>query len=113
VKSIVFLCDGSPVVVLAPGDRRVDSGSVASLVSARRAAVARPAEVLAATGFAPGAVAPFPLPGVSEVLVERTLLRHPVVWAGAGSSRHLVRIAPAELLRLSHGRVEDVILPSA
>jgi hypothetical protein len=24
-----------------------------------------------------------------------------------------VRIAPAELLRLSHGRVEDVVLPSA
>ena len=58
-------------------------------------------------------VAPFPLPGVSEVLVERTLLRHPVVWAGAGSSRHLVRIAPVELLRLSQGRVEDVVLPSA
>ena len=65
------------------------------------------------TGFTPGSVAPFPLPEVPLVLLERTLLRHRVVWAGAGSARHLVRLAPTELLRLSRGRVEDIVRPSA
>jgi prolyl-tRNA editing enzyme YbaK/EbsC (Cys-tRNA(Pro) deacylase) len=113
VKSLVFLCDDVPAVVLAPGDRRVDSAAVARLASAKRAAIARPEQVLAVTGFTPGAVAPFPLPEVQVVLVERTLLRHHAVWAGAGSSRHLVRLSPTELLRLSRGRVEDVVRPSA
>jgi Cys-tRNA(Pro) deacylase len=113
VKSLVLLCDGAPVVVLVPGDRRVDSAAVARLTGARRAAIAKPAEVVAATGFQPGGVAPFPLPRVHGVIVERTLLRHPVVWVGAGSPRHLVRLAPMELVRLARGRVDDVVRPSA
>lgn len=113
VKSLVFLCDGAPVVVLAPGDRRVDSAAVARLTATQRAAIARPDEVVAATGFVPGAVAPFPLSDIREVLLERTLLRQPVVWVGGGSSRHLVRLAPPELLRLTNGRIEDLVRPSA
>jgi prolyl-tRNA editing enzyme YbaK/EbsC (Cys-tRNA(Pro) deacylase) len=110
VKSLVLLCDGSPVVALVPGDRKADTGKVARLVSARRAAVARAAEVLDATGFHPGAVAPFPLERVTSVLVERGLLRHRTVWAGAGSDRHVVALSPSELVRLTRGRVEDVVL---
>ena len=112
VKSLVVVCDGSPVVVLVPGDRRADTGKVAHLVEARRVTIATPAEVLDATGFAPGAVSPFPLERVAAVLVERTLLRHPMLWAGAGSDRHLVSLAPAELVRLTRGRVEDVVVES-
>ena len=56
VKSIVLMCDASPVVTLVPGDRKVDTGKVARLVGARRATIADPDEVLAATGFRPGAV---------------------------------------------------------
>jgi prolyl-tRNA editing enzyme YbaK/EbsC (Cys-tRNA(Pro) deacylase) len=113
VKSLVFLCDGAPIVVLVPGDRRADSAAVARVTNTRKAAIARPDEVVASTGFTPGGVAPFPLPGVREVLVDRTLLQHTVLWAGAGSSAHLVRIAPPELVRLTRGRVEDVVRPSA
>ncbi|HET8811827.1 MAG TPA: YbaK/EbsC family protein [Gaiella sp.] len=112
VKSLVFVCDGSPVVVLVPGDRRADSSKIARLAGARRAGIAKAAEVVEATGFEPGGVAPFPLERVTVVLVERTLVRHPVVWAGAGSDRHMVALSPRELVRLSRGRVEDVVRES-
>jgi Cys-tRNA(Pro) deacylase len=109
VKSIVLVCDRAPVVALVPGDRKADGGKVAKLVGARRATIARPDEVVAATGFEPGGVAPFPLERVSVVLVERTLARQPIVWAGAGSDRHMVALAPRELLRLTRGRMEDIV----
>jgi Cys-tRNA(Pro) deacylase len=112
VKSLVLVCDGAPVVALVPGDRKADTGKVARLVEARRATIANPAEVVAATGFQPGSVAPFPLERVSAVLVERTLLRHDTVWAGAGSERHLVALSPSELVRLTRGRVEDIVVDS-
>jgi prolyl-tRNA editing enzyme YbaK/EbsC (Cys-tRNA(Pro) deacylase) len=112
VKSLVFVCDGPPVVVLVPGDRRADSSKIARLAGARRAGIAKAAEVVEATGFEPGGVAPFPLERVTVVLVERTLVRHPVVWAGAGSDRHMVALSPRELVRLSRGRVEDVVRES-
>jgi prolyl-tRNA editing enzyme YbaK/EbsC (Cys-tRNA(Pro) deacylase) len=109
VKSLVFLCDGRPVVALVPGDQRGDPAKVAQAVGAASARVASPDEVVAATGFEPGAVAPFPLPDVETVLLERTLLRHSVVWAGAGSPRHLVSLAPVELGRLTRARPMDVV----
>ena len=57
---------------------------MARIAGSETARVASAQEVEQATGFAPGAVAPFPLPHVDTVLLERTLLRHPLVWAGAG-----------------------------
>ena len=82
---------------------------LARAAGAESARVASPQQVERATGFAPGAVAPFPLPRVQQVLIERTLLRHPLVWAGAGSSMHLVGLAPAELVRLARARPTDLV----
>jgi prolyl-tRNA editing enzyme YbaK/EbsC (Cys-tRNA(Pro) deacylase) len=109
VKSLVLLCDGKPVVALVPGDRRGDPEKIARAAGAETARIAKPDEVERATGFTPGAVAPFPLPGVQTVLIDRTLLRHPVVWAGAGSPRHIVGLAPIELGRLARALPTDVI----
>jgi prolyl-tRNA editing enzyme YbaK/EbsC (Cys-tRNA(Pro) deacylase) len=109
VKSLVLVCDDRPVVAFVPGDRRGDPVKIASAAGAEHARVASPDEVERATGFQPGAVAPFPLPQVQTVLLDRTLLQHPVVWAGAGSPRHIVGLAPSELLRLSRARPMDVL----
>jgi prolyl-tRNA editing enzyme YbaK/EbsC (Cys-tRNA(Pro) deacylase) len=109
VKSLVLLCDGRPVVALVPGDQRVDRAKVARAAGADTARIASPAEVEQATGFAPGAVAPFPLPRIEIVIMERSLLRHPVVWAGAGSPHHMVGLAPAELGRITRARSMDVV----
>ena len=109
VKSLVFDCDGRPVVVLVPGDRRADSAKVAQAAGCRFARIAGTHEVEEATGFEPGAVAPFPLPRIERVLIERTLLAHQVVWIGAGSDRHMAALSPAELVRLSRARPMDVV----
>ena len=101
VKSLVFVCDGSPVLALVPGDRRADPGKVAAAADAGYARIARPDEVVSATGFEPGAVAPFPAPNVSRVLLDRELLLQEVVWVGAGSASHMAGLAPMDLLRLA------------
>ena len=62
VKSIVVLCDGRAVLAMVPGDRRADLDKIARAAGAAEARIASAAEVREATGFPPGAVAPFPLP---------------------------------------------------
>ena len=109
VKSLVLVCDGVPVVALVPGDRRGDTGKVARALGAGTVRVATGDEVESATGFAPGAVAPFPLPKVRTIYLDRTLLRHPRVWVGGGSENHLVSLAPAELARLTRAQSMDVV----
>jgi len=109
VKSLVFVSDGLPVLALVPGDRRADAGRVAAAAGAQGARIATPAEVLTATGFEAGGVAPFPVPRVSRVLIERELLRHELVWAGAGTPRHVVGLAPGDLARLTNGETADLV----
>lgn len=113
VKSLVLVCDDVAVVALVPGDRRVDPHKVARVVGAQGARIARPDEVIAATGFEPGAVAPFPLPAAPRIIFERTLLTRPIVWVGAGSDRHMAALSPLELVRLTRASVEDVVQESA
>jgi prolyl-tRNA editing enzyme YbaK/EbsC (Cys-tRNA(Pro) deacylase) len=108
VKSLVFVCDGLPVIALLPGDRRADADKIAAAAGARYARVAKREEVVAATGFEPGAVAPFPAPRVSVVLLERTLLRHELVWCGAGSERHMMGLSPVEVARVTHAVPVDL-----
>jgi prolyl-tRNA editing enzyme YbaK/EbsC (Cys-tRNA(Pro) deacylase) len=109
VKSLVFDCDARPVLALIPGDRRADATKIARAAGAQFARIAGTEEVRDATGFEPGAVAPFPLPRVERVFIDRTLLAHRVVWIGAGSSRHMAALPPAELVRLSRARPMDAV----
>ncbi len=108
VKSLVFECDGRPVLAMVPGDRRADAAKVAAAVGAAQAQIASPARVRETTGFEPGAVAPFPLPHIARVLLDRNLVLLDRVWIGAGSTRHLAGLAPAELVRLSRAALLDI-----
>src|SRR5437879_5501471 len=76
VKSLVFDCDGRPVLVLVPGDRRADRKKIAAAAGCSSVRIAGSEEVEEATGFAPGAVAPFPLPRIDRVFIDRRLLVH-------------------------------------
>jgi prolyl-tRNA editing enzyme YbaK/EbsC (Cys-tRNA(Pro) deacylase) len=109
VKSVVFDCNGKAVLVLVPGDRRADPAKVATAAGAARARVAKRDEVVRATGFEPGAVAPFALAGVESVLVDRGVLAHELVWVGAGSPSHLAGLAPGELVRVARAQAVDAV----
>ncbi len=113
VKSLVFDCDGAPIVVMVPGDRRADSRKVAEAAGCRRAKIADAAQVRDSTGFEPGAVAPFPLPKVSKVFVDRQLLVHERVWIGAGSPSHMATLSPGDLVRLAKAQQMDAVAEAA
>jgi prolyl-tRNA editing enzyme YbaK/EbsC (Cys-tRNA(Pro) deacylase) len=109
VKSLVFDCEGRSILVLVPGDRRADKAKVAEAGGCPRARIAGPEQVREATGYEPGAVAPFPLTRVDAVFLDRSLLQHPLVWIGAGSTRHMAALTPRELMRLSRAEPMDAV----
>jgi Cys-tRNA(Pro) deacylase len=109
VKTLVFVCDGEYVLVLVPGDRRADEAKIAEALGAREVRVARAPEVVEATGFEPGGVAPFPRRDAVAVLMERTLLQHGQVWVGAGSPAHMAMLSAGDLQRLSGARPADLV----
>jgi Cys-tRNA(Pro) deacylase len=108
VKSLVLVCDGAFVMALVPGDRRADEAVIGEAVGARLVRMARPHEVLHATGFEPGAVAPFPRGAVTQTLMDTSFFGFPEVWIGAGAASHMAALAPGELLRLTQARTADL-----
>jgi prolyl-tRNA editing enzyme YbaK/EbsC (Cys-tRNA(Pro) deacylase) len=109
VKSLIVLCDERPVLALVPGDQRGDMDKIARAAGAARARIAHAREVPVLTGFAPGAVAPFPLDRVERALIERVLLARDQLWVGAGSTRHMAVLPTRELVRLTKAAPADLI----
>jgi prolyl-tRNA editing enzyme YbaK/EbsC (Cys-tRNA(Pro) deacylase) len=107
VKSLVFLADGEPVVVLCSGADRVDEAKLTAAVGASAVRRATANEAKSATGFAIGGVPPFAHAGPVRVIVDDGLLAFTTVWAAAGLPDAVFPIAPAELVRISRGTVVD------
>jgi Cys-tRNA(Pro) deacylase len=108
VKSLVFLADGKPALVLVAGDRRADTKKLAQVLEARKVKIADADTVRAETGFAIGGVPPVghdtPLP----TIIDRSLGRFETVYAAAGSPRAVFPVAYDMLLQVTAGQVADV-----
>jgi prolyl-tRNA editing enzyme YbaK/EbsC (Cys-tRNA(Pro) deacylase) len=107
-NSLVFSADGGPLLVLASGAHRVDTGKVATLIGAARVKRADPEFVREATGQAIGGVAPVGHPQPLRTLVDQWLGRYDVVWAAGGHPHMVFPTSFAELVRITGGTPADV-----
>jgi len=110
VKSLVFLADGEPVLVLVAGDRRADPERLKKLLDARRVMIADADQVRQATGFAIGGVPPVAHERPLRTLIDRSLSRFETVYAAAGSPRAIFPIAYGQLVALTGGQEVDCTL---
>ena len=108
VKSLVFLADGRPVVVLCSGVDRVDEAKLRVALGARTLRRATAGEAKALTGYAIGGVPPFAHAMPCRVVFDRGLEAHRTLWAAAGLPDAVFPIAPADLRRLAEAVAADV-----
>jgi prolyl-tRNA editing enzyme YbaK/EbsC (Cys-tRNA(Pro) deacylase) len=107
VKSLVFLAGGSPVMALVSGVNRLDTHRLAEL-SGAEVGKADADAVRQATGYSIGGVPPIGFPAPIPTFIDRDLLQYDVVWAAAGTPRHVFPIAPQELVRITGGTVTEL-----
>jgi Cys-tRNA(Pro) deacylase len=108
VKSLVFIADGRPVIVLCSGDKRVSVKRLEDLLRAKSVRRATADEAKAHTGFPIGGVPPFGHAQELEVIADKELGRFDRVWAAAGLPDAVFEIAVDDLARLSGGRFAAV-----
>ena len=103
VKSLLFLVDQQPVLVISPGELKVDRRKLADHfgVGKKRIRLATADVVKRNTGYPVGAVPPFGLLKQLETLMDPAVLNHGTVYAGGGSPDRLLRIASDELQRIT------------
>lgn len=100
-NSLVFELAGAPLLILASGAARVDVGKVADILGAGRIRRASAGFVLAHTGQEVGGVAPLGHPVKIRTLLDESLKRHEVLWAGAGDHSSMFSISYDELRRIT------------
>ena len=108
VKSMVFLVDGQPVVVLVSGSNRVDEEKLARAAGGSSCSRPDAKAVRAATGFPIGGIPPFGYPAPLPTFVDEDLLTHDVVWAACGMPHVNFASNPKDLLAATGATVADI-----
>lgn len=110
VKTLILMADGRPTVVLAAGDRQVDTAALARLlgVSRKRLKMASAEQVFELTGYRVGGVPPVGLPGEWDVIADDSLERFTRVWAAAGAGDALFGTGREELLAATGAQLAPV-----
>ena len=108
-KSLLFVADGRPVMVVTSGDVKVSTGRLKQHLGVRgKVRMADPETAAAVTGYPPGGLCPFDLPEQVRVLVDVSMKRFPVVYVAAGSPRSAAPVTAEQLLEITGGEWCDV-----
>jgi len=102
-NSLVFDCDGCPLLVMASGGQRVDTTLLARVLRANSITKASPQLVRDATGQAIGGVAPTGHPSRIRTVVDESLATYPVVWTAAGTPDSVMPLSYEQLLTITEG----------
>ena len=108
VKSIIFRAEdsGDAVLFLTAGGNRVDADK-ASACAGAPLGKADAALIRAQTGFAIGGVAPIGHLNAIRAWLDPRLLDFDMVWAAAGTPRHVFPMNPTALPKISSAQPHD------
>ena len=108
--SIIFRGEtsGSAILFITAGGNQVDQAKAAALAG-EPLGKADAALIRAQTGFAIGGVAPVGHLAPIRAFLDPRLHDFSLVWAAAGTPRHVFSVAPADLERISGAQPADFI----
>ena len=107
VKSLVFMADVRPILVLCSGARRVDEEKLAEYIGTE-IRIAGASEVRSATGYAIGGTPPLGHTVPLKTVVDPHLMEFEEIWAAAGTPDSVFSISPKELVTATGGSVVAV-----
>ncbi|KAA0078921.1 YbaK/EbsC family protein [Mycolicibacterium sp. P9-64] len=102
-NSLVFDCDGTPLLVMASGAHRVDTGLLARTLGADAIGKANPRMVRDATDQVIGGVAPVGHPRRLRTVVDESLAQYEVIWTAAGTADSVMPLTYDQLLSVTEG----------
>lgn len=110
-KSVLFQAgDGRCVLAIASGRARIDTRRLATLAGTGRLRLAPPEIVLAVTGYPAGGTPPVGHRERLATFVDTRVAAEAWGYAGGGREELLVRIAPADIVRLTGATVADLVV---
>lgn len=113
VKSICFLVDSQPVIVLTSGDQKVDDRKLAEMynVGRKKVKAANAEQLVEIWGYEPGSVPPFGHRQRVPTYIDSTLRRFDKLYAAGGAHNAIFPITLDQLVSATGGTVAFVVKP--
>jgi Cys-tRNA(Pro) deacylase len=110
IKSLIFLVNSEPVLVINNDITRVDPRKIAAHfgISRKKVKFAAPNQALAITGYVVGSMPPFGHKQRLATYIDPAVMRLNIIFGGGGDVDAMLRLAPEELLRVTRGKLLDV-----
>ncbi|HRV94021.1 MAG TPA: YbaK/EbsC family protein [Anaerolineae bacterium] len=107
IKSLVFLVNDEPLLVINNGTALIDRRKVAARLDVGRKKVkfAGAEQALAITGYIVGSMPPFGHRQTLRTFIDPAITELEVIYGGGGDIDAMLRLTPAELLRVTEGEV--------
>ena len=99
-KTLSFLVDGSPILIVAAGDARVNNAKYKVFFGAK-AKMLTPEEAMELIGHAVGGVCPFSVNDGVTVYLDESLKRFTTVFPACGSANSAIELTIPELEQYS------------
>ena len=99
-KSLTFMVNGEPVMILASGDARIDNRKYKEEFGTK-AKMLTPEEVKELIGHEVGGVCPFAVNEGVKVCLDKSLKKYDTVYPACGSSSSAIPLTIAELEKCS------------
>lgn len=111
VKTLVMQDeDAKPLIVLMHGDRKVSTKNLARQAGRKRVEPCRPDVAQRHSGYQVGGTSPFGTRKALPVYMERSILELPQLYINGGRRGFLVKIVPADLVRVLRPQLVDAAL---
>lgn len=107
IKTLVFI-GSNPVVAIMPGDKRANIAKIEELTGQRGLRMAKPAEVMALTGYGVGSVSPFGINPVIKQIADNSVLTLSSLFLGSGKSDVLIKISQTEFSKSFRGTFASI-----
>lgn len=104
LKSLIFMVDGQPWLVLMSGPNKAHSGKIKRLSKGHHVTMASPDYVFENFGFRIGGVPPVGYPQALPALLDEDLWNYAIVWAAAGTDHAFFPVAPETLRKYTRGQ---------
>lgn len=107
-KTILFMADGEPVLVVASGDIKIKSGKLKRYLGVSKVKMADSNTVEEITGYQVGGVCPLALPGPLRILLDESMKRFEVVYTAAGTAKSALPVNMEQLQIITGGEWAEI-----
>lgn len=107
-KTLVFIADNAPVLIVTCGDKKVNTKKFAKAIGVKKIKFASAEVVQELTGFSPGGVSPVGLLQVIPIYLDQSLYTYDIVYAAAGTDNSALPVQPDRLREITGATVVDV-----